>query len=100
MTEWWTAYDGNLLGSIGGSLLGVAGGIYGTLIGLLAHRGIGRRVLLPILVIMVALGMLSLLVGIVAAAMLHPHLVYLPLLLLCGIKTVVMGILIPIVMTR
>lgn len=100
MTEWWTAYHGTLLGSIGGSTLGVVGGIYGALIGMLSHRGIGRRAFLSVHVALVVLGALSLLAGAAAALLHQPYHVYYPLLLLGGIAVVVMGILLPIVIRQ
>jgi hypothetical protein len=100
MTEWWSSHDAAVFASIGGSVLGVACGIYGTLIGMLAHRGIGRRPLISFHAGVVVLGLAALVTGIGAAIMRQPYHVYYPLLLIGGIATFVMGGLLPLVILR
>ena len=39
MNEWWNATSGTYLGAIGGSGLGIIGGLLGPMIGILAPRG-------------------------------------------------------------
>jgi hypothetical protein len=100
MTDWWTSHDAAIFGSIGGSVLGVTCGIYGTLIGLFAHKGIGRRALIGFHVAVVVLGLVGLVAGIGAVIARQPYHVYYPLLLIGGIATFVMGGLLPMVILR
>lgn len=100
MTEWWTDHDAAIIASVGGAVLGVAAGIYGTLVGLFAHRGIGRGPLIGFHVGLVVLGFVALVAGIGAAIARQPYHVYYPPLLLGGITTFVMGGLLPMVILR
>lgn len=80
---WWSDRTAGLVGGIGGSLLGLLGAAIGTLAGL----GFGRRLVVPLLIAMTALGGVLLTAGIVAVSLGQPYGVYYPLLLsgcLCG----------------
>jgi hypothetical protein len=100
MNPWWTSHDGFLLGAIGGSVIGILGGLYGGLIGVLAPKGIGGRVLVPIHIGFVVVGIVSLITGLIAVFMHQPYHVFYPLLLCGGILTFVMGGLLPLVVIR
>jgi MFS family permease len=100
MIEWWTQHEAALFGAISGSAVGGVGGLYGALVGVLAPKGIGRRVLIPIHVGIVILGFGGLVAGVVAACTNQPYHVYYPLLLIGGIVTFVMGGLLPVVIIR
>ncbi|MCH7791914.1 MAG: hypothetical protein IID31_06510, partial [Planctomycetes bacterium] len=56
MTPWWDQQTAILIGAIGGSAIGVMGGVYGALVGVLAPKGIGRRPVLAIHLTLVAFG--------------------------------------------
>jgi len=87
---------GILIGSIGGSVLGVFGGLMGTLIGC----GKARRFVLAAMKAAVALGALLLIAGIVTVLAGQPYALYYPLLLLGGICIPVFGCLYPVVRRR
>ena len=40
MTPWWVEQTAILIGAYGGSAIGVVGGVHGTLVGVLAPKGI------------------------------------------------------------
>jgi hypothetical protein len=81
---WWSPRTGGLVGGIVGSLLGCMGAV----IGLLASRGRGRAVVLGLARGMLALGAVSLVLGVVALFRAQPYDVFYPLLLV-GILGVV-----------
>lgn len=97
MTPWWDQQTAILIGAIGGSAIGVMGGVYGTLVSMLAPKGIGRRPMLAIHLALVGFGVAVLIAGIVAVSTGQPYLVYYPLLLGGGILSFVMGGLFPVV---
>jgi MFS family permease len=91
MNEWWNATSGTYLGAIGGSGLGIIGGLLGPMIGILAPRG-RCKVLVMSLVWTVVCACAALLVaGIVAAAEGQPRHVWYPLLLIGGIGCCALG---------
>lgn len=93
---WWGDGQGGLFGGIAGSLLGLMGATIGTLAGL----GRGRRVVAALLIVMIAVGSISLLLGIVALMLQQPYAVYYPLLLL-GVLSTVLGVaMIPVMKQR
>src|SRR5262245_2302780 len=100
MTEWWNAHDGALIGTFAGAGGGVLGGVFGSLIGVLAPRGIGRRVIVPLHIAVVLSGAACLVAGVVAVIAGQPYHVFYPLLLIGGILTLVMGGLLPVVLAR
>ena len=83
---WWGDRTGGLVGGLIGVLLGLIGATIGTLTGI----GRGRRFVAALLIVMVAIGCLSLLSGIAALALHQPYAVYYPLLLI-GILSTVLG---------
>jgi hypothetical protein len=101
MSEWWTAEQAVWIGSIGGSALGVLGGLFGTVVGVCAPRGVARLPVLAGHAALAALGVLVLLVGIVAVALAaQPYHVYYPLLLGGFISSAVLLPLLPVVRAR
>jgi hypothetical protein len=82
---WWTVRGGALFGGIAGSVFGLLGALVGTLAGC----GRARRFVMSLLVLMVAVGCVSLGIGLVAVVCRQPYHVFFPLLLL--------GILLPAV---
>jgi MFS family permease len=100
MTEWWNAQAGTWIGALGGAGLGTFGGLLGAAIGVCAPRGIGRKPILAIATLLIAVGVISLIAGIVAAIISQPRHVYYPLLLIGFILTVVLGSLMPVTMAR
>ena len=95
MTPWWSAYTGNLIGAIGGSAIGVLGGTLGTLAGVLAPRGKGRRPVIASFVTFNALGLVLLGTGLFALLSGQPYHVWYPLVLCGGILSLVLSTLLP-----
>ena len=100
MTPWWTAYEGNLFGAIGGSVIGVVGGTLGAVAGVLAPRGKGRRPVLATFAALITAGVALLCVGLVAVLRGQPYHVWYPLVLIGGIVTVVLTCTLPGVRAR
>jgi hypothetical protein len=98
MIEWWTAQQGNMIGAIGGSAIGILGGLIGAAGGILAPRGIGKLLIVGTMLVVTALGVAVLGAGIVALVESQPYHVYYPLLLCGGIPALVFGSLIPVVL--
>jgi hypothetical protein len=88
------------VGAIGGSLVGGLGGLWGTAVGILAPRGIGRAWLIGAGWVFVALGVVALSFGLVALVDGQPYGIWYPGLLLGIILTTVVGSLMPVVYIR
>ena len=56
MTPWWVEQTTGLIGAIGGSAIRVVGALYGSAVGVLAPKGIGRRPILAFHLGLVAFG--------------------------------------------
>jgi hypothetical protein len=93
---WWGDSMGGLVGGLVGTLLGLMGATIGMLMGV----GRGRRLVTALLVVIVAIGSLSLLAGIAALALRQPYAVYYPLLLTGVIATVLGACGFPLVKQR
>jgi hypothetical protein len=89
MSEPW--YDGNLYGWIPGTMLGVLGGLWGTLVGILAPRGRARGLVLGFtgLLLVASAGLLAL--GVVALVCGQPYGVWYGLGLAGAIGVMVIG---------
>lgn len=96
VTEWWTQQQGVWIGAIGGSSLGVLGGLLGSAIGVCAVRGKLRG---PIVTLHVGLA-LACIVLLVAGAAANltgqPYHVFYPLMLGGSIGVGVLGALLPL----
>ena len=94
---WWSTQQTVWIGALGGSALGIMGGLIGTLAGIFAPRGKGRALILGLMgvVFIVCVGILIL--GVVALILVQPYAVWYPCLLIGFIGTVVVGSLIPVV---
>lgn len=79
MSEPW--FDGNVWGWLPGTLLGVAGGIWGSLLGVLAPRGKGKTLLMGACFLMLAIASVMMAAGLVGWTTGQPWLVWYPLLL-------------------
>ena len=93
---WFDSRTAGLVGGIGGSLIGVLGGVFGYLCSWLVPKGRGKGLLLGGLAAMCVLGVACLLTAATALAMGQPYHVFYPLLLGGGIVTLVMGGLLPV----
>ena len=93
---WWSERFGSLVGAVLGSLFGVLGGVIGALSG----WGRARRLVLPLLIGMIAVGGSLALLGVVAAGSSQPRYVWYPLLLVGGLSAVVGLVVLPAVRRR
>lgn len=100
MSPWWNEAVGTYIGALGGAGIGVIGGTYGALAGVLAQKGQARRAVLGTHVALLVLGGLTLIAGIVAVASGQPYHVFYPLLLIGVITTAVLGGLFPVMRKR
>ena len=100
MNEWWTFQQTALIGGLGGSSIGVLGGVMGSMIGICAPRGIARRLVFGCIGACVVLGVVLAIAGIVALAGDQPTHVWLPLILGGSILDITLVPLIPVVRLR
>ena len=100
MDAWWTQQSAVWLEAIGGGGGGTLLGIFGSLMGYLAPRGIGRVPMLATHAVIVACGVCAHGAGIYALLTGQPYHVYYPLLLGGGITALVMGCLWPVARLR
>ncbi|MFG0241189.1 MAG: hypothetical protein ACF8R9_00240 [Phycisphaerales bacterium JB054] len=100
MTEWWTSQDAALIGAIGGSAVGVLGGVFGTVVGLCAPKGIARVPVLGTQLALAVLGVVMLVAAVVALLGSQPYHVWFPLLLGGVLLASLMGGLYPVVRAR
>ena len=82
MDAWWTDQQAGLIGGIAGSLVGLLGAAIGTVGGICAPRGKCRRLVFGLVGLLLAVGVVSLISGVVALAAHQPYGVYYPLLLI------------------
>jgi hypothetical protein len=94
--SWWSNRAGGMVGGIGGAVAGFTG----ALIGIVAGLGIGRRLVLALMVVASVAGVFVLGGGIVALLAGQPYAVWYPLTLLGAISAAVFGGLIPVVRQR
>ncbi|HEY1376850.1 MAG TPA: hypothetical protein VGF55_08645 [Gemmataceae bacterium] len=88
------------VGGVGGGLLGSLGGLWGAMIGMLAPRGKGRAVLIPVGWAFVGLGVVALAFGLYALVAGQPYGIWYGPLLVGVILTAVIGGLMPVVYKR
>ncbi len=100
MSHWWNETVGTYIGAFGGAGIGVVGGTYGAVAGLLAQKGKARGAVLGFHIALLALGAVTLCAGVVAVLLSQPYHVYYPLLLIGVITTGVMGGLLPVMRKR
>ena len=95
-TNWWSPERAGMVGGIGGAIIGCLGG----LIGLLAGKGKARNFVLATIKIFIALGILSLIAGVIAIVSGQPYAVWYPLLLPGFILTLVFSLNLPSIQRR
>lgn len=89
--QWWSVREGAMVGAVLGSGVGVVGAV----VGVLAARGKGRRLVMGLIAGVMGMGVVCLVAGIVAVVMKQPYHVYYPLLLVGVLGTVIMGVVLP-----
>lgn len=100
MTPWWSEHAAAWIGGGAGGGLGMIAGLYGAMCGMLAPRGLCRTLVLSIHVTVLALGVVSLIVGASALLAGQPYHVWYPLGLIGMVMAFVMGGLLPVVLIR
>lgn len=100
MSAWWSQMAGTYIGAFGGAGIGVLCGTYGAVAGVLAQKGKARSAVLGFHVALLAVGVVTLVAGIVAVVLDQPYHVFYPLLLLGGVTSVVLGGLLPAMRKR
>lgn len=100
MLEWWSQSNAGLIGGIGGSVIGLLGALFGTVGGCLAPRGKAKPFVVGGMLLVAALGTVTLIAGIVAVAMAQPYHVWYPLLLGGGLTAGLFGGLTPVILAR
>jgi hypothetical protein len=101
MNEWFTTEQANTYGGLIGGLvggIGIAG--TGTLMGILAPKGIGKRVVVGLQVTWVVVGIASFVLGVLAWWIGQPSHVSYPLVLIGAVSASVMGGLLPVTIHR
>ena len=94
--SWWTPQQADLIGGIGGSVIGC----FGALLGLLASKGKSRNFVLATMKIFIALGILLTIAGFAAVVSKQPYAVWYALLLPGVILTLVFSLNLPSVQRR
>ncbi len=97
---WWTPQEAGWIGGGLGGVIGVLGAGLGVAAGLLVNKGKGKPLILALLALMLAVGVASLLAGLIALTARQPYHVSYPLLLIGGISTLVAGINAPVILAR
>lgn len=100
MQAWWTDQTAAYIGAFGGSGVGILGAILGTLSGVVVPKGKCKSLVYSLFGIVVALGIATLITGIVAVVLGQPYAVWYPLVLLGFIPTVVLASIFPAVRMR
>ena len=100
MSPWWNAYQGNMIGGWGGAAIGVLCGCIGAAAGYLAPRGKARAFVFGSFAVMIAVGAVSLVVGLFAVATRQPWHVWYPLVLMGFIVCIVVPLQIPALRAR
>lgn len=100
MTEWWSSQSSVLVGSIGGGGFGAIVGLMGAAAGVLAPRGLARRLVMGAFITAFAIGLAALSAGVYAVIIGQPYHVWYGLVLIGGLTTTLMGFLLPVVAMR
>jgi ABC-type dipeptide/oligopeptide/nickel transport system permease subunit len=86
---WFDLYTGILIGSIGGSAVGVFGGTLGAMAGVFSRKGKFKKFILTSMIILMILGVISLCAGVIALMSGQPYHVWYPFTIL--------GVILPVV---
>jgi len=98
MSESW--FDPNAYAWIGGTFIGVAGGLIGSLVGVMAPKGKCKKLVLSLHFAVIAISLGFLVFGIVAIMQKQPYGVWYGLMLPGVIGTIVLGSLTPMIFSR
>src|SRR3954447_10921655 len=97
MTPWWTQQTAGWIGAIAGSGSGLLGAAVGTIAGIYAPRGKGKRVVYALFVVAIIGGVAALALGLFALATGQPYVVWYPLVLLGGMNALLFCCLTPVI---
>ena len=100
MSEWWSFDASTVVASIAGAVFGTAVGLLGAAAGVLAPRGMARRLVIGAFVTALGAGIAVLSAGVFALTIGQPHHVWFGLALFGALTTAITGGLLPVVMTR
>lgn len=99
MTPWWDNQTAGWIGGILGTGVGIAGGLFGTLAGILVPRGRGKRIVVGCAVALLIFGAACTVVGVTALLQGQPYAVWYMFLLTGCMTTILAVILFPIIVS-
>jgi hypothetical protein len=88
---WWSDRAAGLIGGSAGGTFGICG----ALVGVLAGLGRARRFVMTLCFALIAMGVVTFVMGLVAVSLRQPYHVYYPLLLMGGLSVVILGFNLP-----
>jgi len=97
---WFSAEAANYFGAFAGAGIGVLGGLFGAMCGILVPKGKGRAIILPAMLLFAVCGLGLLAVGLIALFKGQPYVIYYPFLLIGFLLACLFGTLYPVLRKR